>query len=221
MTRRHFLLVCHDAGGTIPPMIAIAAALTRAGHDVSMLSQPSVEQRAIAVGCDFIPFSAIPDYARDVALEDQLELIGPVTVGSSVGDDLLDVARARGRSRRRRREPRRCARCGRVADAAVGRAVAQHVQDVRRHVVRRDLAPCRARDQRDTRSLRAGRGRRVARGVRRPRSHALGRSGSLRCAGRTPPRDDAALRLPRPPRFADRNAGGVPCRESRLESSSG
>ncbi len=73
-------------------MIAIAMALTRAGHDVSMLSQPSVEQRAIVVGCDFIPFSAIPDYARDVALEDQLELIGPVTVGSSVGDDLLDVA---------------------------------------------------------------------------------------------------------------------------------
>ena len=76
-------------------MIAIAMALTRAGHDVSMLSQPSVEQRAIVVGCDFIPFSAIPDYARDVALEDQLELIGPVTVGSSVGDDLLDVARGR------------------------------------------------------------------------------------------------------------------------------
>jgi UDP:flavonoid glycosyltransferase YjiC (YdhE family) len=76
-------------------MIAIAAALTRAGHDVSMLSQPSVEQRAIAVGCDFIPFSAIPDYARDVALENQLQLVGPVTVGSSVGDDLLDAARER------------------------------------------------------------------------------------------------------------------------------
>ena len=57
-------------------MIAIAAALTRAGHDVSMLSQPSVEQRAIAAGCEFVPFSAIPDYARDVALEEQLERSG-------------------------------------------------------------------------------------------------------------------------------------------------
>jgi len=40
MTRRTILLTCHDAGGTVPPMLAIAEALRAVGHRVVMLSQP-------------------------------------------------------------------------------------------------------------------------------------------------------------------------------------
>jgi hypothetical protein len=42
----HALVVCHDAGGTIPPVIALAEALVERAHDVTVLSQPSVRRRA-------------------------------------------------------------------------------------------------------------------------------------------------------------------------------
>ena len=95
MKARRFLLACHDAGGTVPPMLAIAEVLVRSGHDVSFLSQPSVRRRAEGAGCRFFPFSAVPDYEPRKRLEDQVALIVPALTGPSVGEDVAALARDR------------------------------------------------------------------------------------------------------------------------------
>lgn len=95
-TARRFLLTLHDAGGTVPPMIAIAQALRLAGHDVVVLAQPSVRGRAVAAGATFVPFTALGDYDRQVALEEQIELIVPALTGMQVAEDVLAVAREHG-----------------------------------------------------------------------------------------------------------------------------
>lgn len=73
-------------------MLATAAALTNRGHQVTILSQPCVKNRAIALGCDFLSFSNTDDYRRDVALEEQLDRTIPVLVEASVGNDLVNAA---------------------------------------------------------------------------------------------------------------------------------
>ena len=93
MKSRRVLFTCHDAGGTIPPMLAVAEALVRSGHDVSILSQPSVKRRAEGAGCAFVAFSALPDYQRRKPLEEQFDVSVPAITGSSVGDDVIAVAR--------------------------------------------------------------------------------------------------------------------------------
>lgn len=94
MTLRRFLLACHDAGGTVPPMLALAQALNDRGHKVLMLSQPSVRKRAEASGCHFSAFSSVPDYEPGKMLEEQIAVAVPLLTGQPVGDDLLRVARA-------------------------------------------------------------------------------------------------------------------------------
>jgi UDP:flavonoid glycosyltransferase YjiC (YdhE family) len=89
VTPGRFLLVSHDAGGTVPPMLAIAEALVGRGHRVTMLGQPSIERRATDAGCAFLPFRSLPDYERNRPLEEQLELVLAVMTGSDPGDDLL------------------------------------------------------------------------------------------------------------------------------------
>lgn len=83
-----FVLALHDAGGTVPPMIAIAEVLTARGHDVTVLGQPCIEGRARAVGCRFRPFS-IGDYATDRPIEVQLEVVGTLMTDRGPGDELL------------------------------------------------------------------------------------------------------------------------------------
>jgi UDP:flavonoid glycosyltransferase YjiC (YdhE family) len=92
MRERHFLLVCHDAGGTVPPQLALAEALVRSGHDVAILSQPSVRHRAEDAGCRFFAFSAVLDYEARKPLEEQ---VGPAVAicGRAVGDDLTKLGR--------------------------------------------------------------------------------------------------------------------------------
>ena len=92
MRERSYVLACHDAGGTVPPMLALARALIDEGAGVTVLSQPSVQARAVAAGCSFVAFSALASYDRTRMLEDQLELSLPAIVGSSVGNDLVRVA---------------------------------------------------------------------------------------------------------------------------------
>jgi UDP:flavonoid glycosyltransferase YjiC (YdhE family) len=87
----HALLVCHDAGGTIPPMVALVEAFVARGDEVTVLSQPSVRSRAEAAGGRFRAFSALGDYDHGRSFEDQLDLIGAAIVGREVGDDLLAV----------------------------------------------------------------------------------------------------------------------------------
>jgi UDP:flavonoid glycosyltransferase YjiC (YdhE family) len=92
MSARRFLLVCHDAGGTVPPLLAIAEALIRSGHDVLFLSQPSVRLRAERAGCRFFDFSRIAAYERRKPLEDQFALAWPMITGSTIGDDVHALA---------------------------------------------------------------------------------------------------------------------------------
>ena len=87
-----FLLVGENAGGTVPPMVALAEALVDDGHSVTMLNQPSVEARSRAAGCDFVPFSRLGDYATDEPIEEQLELAFEALTGRSVADDVIVAA---------------------------------------------------------------------------------------------------------------------------------
>ena len=91
MTAR-VVVACHDAGGTIPPVLALADALVATGSEVTVLSQPSVRVRAEGRGCRFTAFSQLPDYDRHVRLEEQLTLTLPAIAGPEVGDDLARVA---------------------------------------------------------------------------------------------------------------------------------
>jgi UDP:flavonoid glycosyltransferase YjiC (YdhE family) len=89
ISRSPVLLTCHDAGGTIPPALALAEALIARGNEVVILSQPSVRRRAEAAGCTFVAFSQIGDYEARRPLEDQLDVVIPAVIGKTVGDDLL------------------------------------------------------------------------------------------------------------------------------------
>src|SRR5262245_4185680 len=91
MTPRRVLFVCHDAGGNVPPALALAESLVRSGHHAAVLSQPSVRSRAVDVGCEFFAFSAIPDYERDKMLEEQLDAAMSVIAERSAGDDLISL----------------------------------------------------------------------------------------------------------------------------------
>ena len=81
MARRD-LLVLHDAGGTVPPMLAIAQALVERDHEVTVLGQPCVQARATAAGCRFVAFDSVGDYRRDEPLEEQLEAVGTLMTGA-------------------------------------------------------------------------------------------------------------------------------------------
>jgi len=85
------LLVSHDAGGTIPPMLALAQEFVSRGHDVAWMAQPSVEARAVAAGSRFVPIEVVGDYERRVAIEDQVMVAGPLVAGPEIGNQLLDV----------------------------------------------------------------------------------------------------------------------------------
>ena len=75
-------------------MLALAQVLGDRGHHVVMLSQPSVQERAEAVGCHFSPFSTVPDYEPGKTIEEQIAVALPVITGKAVGDDLLGMAQA-------------------------------------------------------------------------------------------------------------------------------
>jgi UDP:flavonoid glycosyltransferase YjiC (YdhE family) len=93
MTVGRFVLALHDAGGTVPPMMAIAEELANRGHAVTVLAQRVVERRARRVGCDFVAFST-PDYATDRPIEEQIEAVGPLMTGRGPGDELLRTIEA-------------------------------------------------------------------------------------------------------------------------------
>jgi UDP:flavonoid glycosyltransferase YjiC (YdhE family) len=90
------LLASHDAGGTVPPMLALAETLVSRGHDVLWLGQPSIEQRALVAGCRFSPFRGIPDYESRVPVEDQLTVAAPLTVGAEIGEQVLSESSRHG-----------------------------------------------------------------------------------------------------------------------------
>ena len=85
------VLALHDAGGTVPPMLALGGALAERGHQVIVLSQPSVAERAEAVGAVFVPFSELRDYDHRQYVEAQLELAVQAIAGPSLGEDVVSL----------------------------------------------------------------------------------------------------------------------------------
>ena len=74
-------------------MLALAHEMVARGHDVTIVSQPSVRDRARASGCRFIAFDGVGDYERGKTIEEQLDVVLPVITGGEIGDQLLAVAR--------------------------------------------------------------------------------------------------------------------------------
>jgi hypothetical protein len=70
-----FLLAVIDGGGTIPPVLGMAAGLVRRGHQVRVLADPTVEQSARSAGCAFTPWRTAPHFD---SLADQTALIAEV-----------------------------------------------------------------------------------------------------------------------------------------------
>ena len=93
ISRSPVLLTCHDAGGTIPPVLALAEAFVARGSEVVILSQPSVRSRAEAAGCTFVAFTEIGDYKARQSLEEQLDVVIPAVTGKTIGDDVVEVVR--------------------------------------------------------------------------------------------------------------------------------
>ena len=92
MAERHALFVLHDAGGTVPPVLAIAQQLVARGDAVTILSQASVRDRAEAAGCRFVR-ARVPDYDRNIDIEQQLTVAFPAIAGTDLGEDVLAIAR--------------------------------------------------------------------------------------------------------------------------------
>lgn len=94
MSGSHVLFVCHDAGGTIPPVLAVARGLVELGTRVSILSQPSVRRRAEGAGYNFFAFSQLDDYDRSQPIESQLSRSITALTGTAVGEDVLATIEA-------------------------------------------------------------------------------------------------------------------------------
>src|SRR4051812_28680984 len=89
---RHFLLAGHDAGGTVPPMLALAQEMVARGHAVTFLSQPSVSTRATRAGCRFVAIDGLESYEPRKPIEEQIDLAMIATAGAQIGEQLLAIA---------------------------------------------------------------------------------------------------------------------------------
>jgi UDP:flavonoid glycosyltransferase YjiC (YdhE family) len=93
VTVGRFVLALHDAGGTVPPMMAIAEELADRGHSVTVLGQRCIEGRARRAGSDFVAFTN-PDYATDRPIEEQIDAVVPLMTGRGPGAELLRTIEA-------------------------------------------------------------------------------------------------------------------------------
>jgi MGT family glycosyltransferase len=87
-----FLLATWDGGGTIPPELGLAAELVARGHEVTVLSDDTVEQEAVGAGATFTPWQRAPQArARDFdrALIRDWEVQNPLAQVRQVGDLLF------------------------------------------------------------------------------------------------------------------------------------
>lgn len=63
MTRSRFLLTTWQGGGNATPELGLARRLAAAGHEVHVLSEPTLESDARAAGCSFTPWPTAPSIA--------------------------------------------------------------------------------------------------------------------------------------------------------------
>jgi MGT family glycosyltransferase len=57
---RRLLLAIWEGGGTIPPELGVARRLLERGHQVHVLADPTIAERAQALGCTFSPWRRAP-----------------------------------------------------------------------------------------------------------------------------------------------------------------
>jgi MGT family glycosyltransferase len=57
---RRFLFTMWEGGGTLPPELGLARRLTERGHQVHVLGDPTIAERARAAGCGFSPWRRAP-----------------------------------------------------------------------------------------------------------------------------------------------------------------
>jgi MGT family glycosyltransferase len=74
-----FLLAAIDGGGTLPPVLGLAAELVRRSHSVEVLGDPTAERAARAAGCGFTPWPSAP---RIDSIADQTAMIAEMESGS-------------------------------------------------------------------------------------------------------------------------------------------
>jgi MGT family glycosyltransferase len=79
LTRGRVLVACIDAGGTVPPVLGLAGRLSRRGHDVLVLGDPTVAASAKAAGCSFTPWLTAPAVA---SVQEQTALIKDLERGT-------------------------------------------------------------------------------------------------------------------------------------------
>ncbi len=72
-------MVAIDAGGTLPPMMGVAAALVRRGPEVLVLADPTAEDVARAAGCDYLPWQTAPQIG---SVAEQTDMIREFETGS-------------------------------------------------------------------------------------------------------------------------------------------
>jgi MGT family glycosyltransferase len=77
-------------------MVALVQAMVARGHEVTVLSQPCVRERAVEAGASFEPFADFGDYATDVAIEEQLDLVLTSLAGVGTGEQLAAIAESVG-----------------------------------------------------------------------------------------------------------------------------
>lgn len=59
-TQQSYLLVMWEGGGTVPPELGVARRLISAGHDVHVLGDPTIAERAKRAGCGFTAWTTAP-----------------------------------------------------------------------------------------------------------------------------------------------------------------
>jgi MGT family glycosyltransferase len=89
---RRFVLSMWEGGGTIPPELGVARRLLERGHEVHVVADPTVEQRARALGCAFTPWRRAPhrtslDPSQDLFRD--WEFSNPLTVLRNFRDGFM------------------------------------------------------------------------------------------------------------------------------------
>ena len=79
MVPSRFLVAAIDGGGTLPPVMGVAAELVRRGHRVHVLADPTAEQPSRAAGCSFSAWRTAPHVS---SVAEQTELVTDLEHGS-------------------------------------------------------------------------------------------------------------------------------------------
>src|SRR5690348_469185 len=89
MKKGRFLFVTWDGGGNTRPMYPIIRCLAGRGHQVTVFGQSAQADSARELGANFLPLK-VPDWTTGKSLEEEIDVVGSLCFGRSVGDTVLD-----------------------------------------------------------------------------------------------------------------------------------